>query len=152
MKTGRLILCGIAIGVAVLAINVTAAARSVPDMIEQMRAWLYPRRPAPLPAPEPVIIAPEPEPEPVVVAPQPEPVVKPAPVERKAKPVKRTKQKPKPRRQAEAVTTEWLPPCSTVCWYAAGKTRAALAAEASTRNPSAAMRRHALACLRGCRS
>lgn len=100
----------------------------------------------------PIIVLPPPIPQP-----QPQPKAKNGRVkeakEANNKPVNNNKpaKPPKPKQKAtEVETNEYLPPCSLVCWYAQGKTRAQLEAEAASRNPSARMRRHALACLAGC--
>ncbi len=116
----------------------------------------------PTPVPPPSIFTPVPPPEvlPPPVPPTPPVVVPPAAprttFKQKAKSAPNTalkSAKPKPPKQqqaAEPETNEYLPPCSLVCWYASGKTRAQLESEARSRNPTARMRRHALACLAGC--
>lgn len=115
-----------------------------------------PPGPQPLPVPPvppPSIFTPVPAPE---VLPPPLPPAPPPTFKQKAthapNVVKPPKPKPKqPRQQTtEPETNEYLPPCSLVCWYSQGKTRAQLESEARSRNPTARMRRHALACLAGC--
>jgi len=97
------------------------------------------------PVPPPVIVAPPPVTQP---PPAPRPTFK---EKSKRAPAVVKPPKPKqPKQQPEVETNEYLPPCSLVCWYAQGKTRAQLEAEARSRNPTARMRRHALACLAGC--
>lgn len=59
--------------------------------------------------------------------------------------------KPKPHKAKARVCNETLPPCFAICSYTAGMTKEQMAAEARSRNPSACMRQHALACLAGCR-
>lgn len=126
------------------------------------------------PQPPPIVVQPPPfDPPPIIKTPTapiivlPPPALSPQPQpqskakngrgkeakEANNKPVNNNKppKPPKPKQKAaEPETNEYLPPCSLVCWYAQGKTRAQLEAEAATRNPTARMRRHALACLAGC--
>lgn len=119
-----------------------------------------PDPPVVAPPPPPVVVAPPP----VIVAPPvviPQPPAAPRPtfkekakrqkIEQKNAPTIKPPKPKQPKQKAETETNEYLPPCALVCWYAQGKTRAQLEAEAASRHPTQRMRRHALACLAGCR-
>lgn len=117
--------------------------------------WPAPVAPPAAIAPLPPIVLPAPVTPPPITRMPPviiPPLVTPRPIVKEARRERpqATKQKAPKQKTPEAETSEWLPPCSMVCWYAAGKTRAQLEAEAALRNPTLRMRRHALACLAGC--
>lgn len=146
--------------------SVSSTPAPAPPSPEVVAPPIAPTQPPVAPEPPPVVVQPPPfDPPPSIKPPAaplivlPPPQTQPQPkFKEKAKKIERGKEAnnkpskpPKSKQKAgEAETNEYLPPCSLVCWYAGGKTRAQLEAEAASRNPTARMRRHALACLAGC--